>query len=79
MASDAPLLDRLARLPAVPIAELVELLERMPDLARDPLFAGLAGKATDQRFVISVSWGAPKSMPHSNLSSSFFSGSVSFS
>ena len=43
MASDAPLLDRLARLPAVPIAELVELLERMPDLARDPLFAGLAG------------------------------------
>jgi hypothetical protein len=43
VASDAPLLDRLARLPAVPIAELVELLERMPDLARDPLFAGLAG------------------------------------
>jgi len=28
VASDAPLLDRLARLPAVPIAELVELLER---------------------------------------------------
>jgi hypothetical protein len=43
VASDAPLLDRLARLPAVPIAELVELLERMPDLARDPLFAGLTG------------------------------------
>ncbi len=43
MASDAPLLDRLAGLPAVPIAELVALLEGMPDLTRDPLFAGLAG------------------------------------
>jgi hypothetical protein len=43
VASDAPLLDRLAGLPAVPIAELVALLERMPDLTRDPLFAGLAG------------------------------------
>jgi len=43
MASDAPLLDRLAGLPAVPIAELVALLEHTPDLARDPLFAGLIG------------------------------------
>lgn len=43
MASDAPLLDRLAGLPAVPITDLVALLERSPDLARDPLFAGLAG------------------------------------
>lgn len=43
MASDAPLLDRLAGLPAVPIAELVALLQRTPDLSRDPLFAGLVG------------------------------------
>jgi hypothetical protein len=43
VASDAPLLDRLAGLPAVSIAELVALLERMPDLARDPLLAGLVG------------------------------------
>ena len=43
MAPDAPLLDRLAELPAVPIAELVELLERMPNIAGDPLLAGLVG------------------------------------
>ncbi len=47
MASDAPLLERLAGLPAVPIAELAELLERAPDLARDPLFAGLVGADED--------------------------------
>jgi len=41
MASDAPLLDRLAGLPAVPVADLVDLLERAPDLSRDPLVAGL--------------------------------------
>lgn len=43
MAADAPLLERLAGLPPVSIAELVELLERMPSLAGDPLLAGLAG------------------------------------
>jgi hypothetical protein len=43
VSSDAPLLERLAGLPAVPIADLVELLERPADLARDPLFAGLVG------------------------------------
>lgn len=43
MASDAPFLERLAGLPAVPIADLVALLQRTPDLARDPLFAGLVG------------------------------------
>jgi len=43
MASDAPLLDRLAGLPAVPVADLVALLQRTPDLSRDPLFAGLVG------------------------------------
>jgi hypothetical protein len=37
--SDLPLLERLAGLPAVSIADLMELLERMPDLARDPLMA----------------------------------------
>src|SRR5438094_7221575 len=43
MASDAPLLDRLAGLPAVPITELVNLLQRPGELSRDPLFAGLVG------------------------------------
>jgi len=41
--SDAPLLDRLAALPPVSIAELVALLDRTRDLGREPLFAGLAG------------------------------------
>ena len=41
MAPDVPLLDRLAALPAVRIDELVELLERIPSLAGDPLLAGL--------------------------------------
>jgi hypothetical protein len=43
VSSDAPLLERLAGLPAVSVAELVELLQRPSDLARDPLFAGLVG------------------------------------
>lgn len=47
MAADAPLLERLAGLPPVSIAELVELLQRMPSLAGDPLLAGLAGVDDD--------------------------------
>jgi len=43
VAPDAPFLERLAQLPAVPVAELVDLLERMPNLAKDPLLAGLVG------------------------------------
>jgi hypothetical protein len=45
--ADAPLLERLAGLPAVSIAELVEMLGRMPDVARDPLLAGLVGVDED--------------------------------
>jgi hypothetical protein len=37
MAGDAPLLDRLAQLPAVPAASAVELLERLPAVDRDPV------------------------------------------
>ncbi len=47
MAPDAPLLERLAELPAVRIAELVALLERIPNLATDPLLAGLVGVNDD--------------------------------
>ncbi len=47
MAPDAPLLDRLAEIPTVRIAELVELLGRMPNLAKDPLLAGLVGVDED--------------------------------
>jgi hypothetical protein len=39
--SDAPLLERLAQLPAVPISGLIELLGRVPNLAKDPILAGL--------------------------------------
>jgi hypothetical protein len=44
---DAPLLERLAGLPAVSVGELVELLERMEEPGRDPLLAGLAGVDED--------------------------------
>jgi hypothetical protein len=41
--SDLPLLERLASLPAVTVAELLALLEAAPDLAKEPLLAGLVG------------------------------------
>ncbi|MGH7383566.1 MAG: hypothetical protein ACREKG_00195 [Candidatus Rokuibacteriota bacterium] len=41
--ADAPLLERLAGLPAVPVSELIQLLEAMPDLSKEPLLAGLVG------------------------------------
>jgi len=41
--SDLPLLERLAGLPAVSLAELVTLLEGVPDLSKEPLLAGLIG------------------------------------
>jgi hypothetical protein len=43
VASDAPLLERLAGLPPVPVGELVALLGRQPNVSGDPLLAGLAG------------------------------------
>jgi hypothetical protein len=39
--SDLPLLERLAGLPAVSVSDLMALLERTPDLSREPLLAGL--------------------------------------
>jgi hypothetical protein len=47
MAPDAPFLERLAQLPTVTVAELVDLLARMPDFAKDPLLAGLVGVDED--------------------------------
>jgi len=41
--SDVPLLERLASLPAVTVAELISLLEAAPDLSKEPLLAGLVG------------------------------------
>jgi hypothetical protein len=41
--ADVPLLERLAGLPAVPISELVRLLEAIPDLSKESLLAGLVG------------------------------------
>lgn len=41
--SDLPLLERLAGLRPVSVSELIGLLERTTDLAREPLLAGLIG------------------------------------
>lgn len=41
MGADAPLLERLAGLPPVSLAELVALLDDIEDPARDPVLAGL--------------------------------------
>jgi len=41
--ADVPLLERLAGLPAVPLSELIGLLEAIPDLSKEPLLAGLVG------------------------------------
>jgi len=43
MAGDSPLLDRLAGLPPVSVADLLAVLERMPEFERDPMLAGLIG------------------------------------
>lgn len=43
MAGDAPLLERLASLPPVPVSTLLTLLQSLPSVARDPLLAGLVG------------------------------------
>src|SRR6266536_3437300 len=37
MAGDAPLLERLSKLPAVPASAAVELLDRLPAVQRDPV------------------------------------------
>jgi hypothetical protein len=39
--SDLPLLERLAGLPAVPVSELLALLEGLSDISKEPLLAGL--------------------------------------
>src|SRR3989338_9866060 len=43
MTGDAPLLERLAQMPAVPAAEATDLLERLDDVAKDPLLGPLFG------------------------------------
>src|SRR2546428_6593069 len=43
MAGDAPLLERLATLPAVPAAAAVELLERLAQPQTDPVIGPLFG------------------------------------
>src|SRR4029453_19102921 len=41
--ADAPLLERLAALPPVPVSELIGIMAEPARLSRDPLFAGLVG------------------------------------
>ena len=43
MAGDLPLLERLAQLPAAPAASAVVLLERLPNVRRDPVIGPLFG------------------------------------
>ena len=43
MPDDAPLLERLAQLPAVPAASAVELLERLAKPQADPVIGQLFG------------------------------------
>jgi len=47
MASDAPLLERLAKLPAVPAAAAMELLERLAKPQTDPVIGPLFGVDED--------------------------------
>src|SRR5881275_1312113 len=47
MAGDAPLLERLAKLPAVPAAAAVELLERLRQPQTDPVIGPLFGVDED--------------------------------
>src|SRR2546422_7006897 len=47
MAGDAPLLERLAKLPAVPAAEALGLLERLPQPQTDPMIGPLFGVDED--------------------------------
>lgn len=54
MAGDLPLLERLAQLPAVTAASTVELLERLPDVRRDPLIGPLFGVDEDGDTVVNA-------------------------
>jgi hypothetical protein len=52
MAGDLPLLDRLAQLPTVSAASAVTLLERLPDVQRDPVIGPLFGVDEDGDTVV---------------------------
>jgi hypothetical protein len=43
VAGDRPLLERLAGLPPISVADLLTVLEEMPEIGRDPMLAGLVG------------------------------------
>lgn len=45
--ADVPLLDRLARLPAVAASEALTLMERLPQPNRDPVIGSLFGEDDD--------------------------------
>ena len=52
MAGDLPLLERLAQLPAVAAASAVALIERLPDVRRDPVIGPLFGVDEDGDAVV---------------------------
>jgi hypothetical protein len=54
VASDAPLLDRLAQLPPVPAASAVDLVERLRAPHQDPLLGPLFGVDEDGDAVVSA-------------------------
>lgn len=53
MAGDAPLLERLARMPAVPAAEAMTLFERVAELQGDPVIGPLFGVDEEGDTVVS--------------------------
>jgi hypothetical protein len=52
MAGDLPLLERLAQLPAVTAASTLALVERLPDVRRDPVIGPLFGVDEDGDTVV---------------------------
>lgn len=52
MSSDAPLLERLARLTPVPAASAITLLEQLPAPQQDPIIGPLFGVDTDGDVVV---------------------------
>ncbi|HXH83119.1 MAG TPA: hypothetical protein VNN07_09350 [Candidatus Tectomicrobia bacterium] len=62
MPGDAPLLERLARMPAVPVTEVAALLERLADPGRDPVIGPLFG--TDEEGNATVNALVPVVLEH---------------
>jgi hypothetical protein len=52
MAGDVPFLERLAQLPAVPVAEAVDLVDQLPEPGADPVIGPLFGSDDEGNVVV---------------------------